>query len=243
MKFGNELIPKNSSNSWDLRYYPEIHHNLVVFLIITHLHLQGKINDKKMQAMFSSLKKGTLLRKVNTYHCKINNRWYNDEGMFSILCEVYNEVCIRKDLDIEVVLKYLNKFLNANRNYCINYIYIEFILPLFNNLSDPKNVKLLKTFELKKFNVNYVSYEEADKRGDLSFGYCCADCDGCLGEYKRSRYEYNYSRPSNIKEMKQYFVDELNSLKTKGYEKAPYQLNADTSPSGWGDFKKKINVK
>jgi hypothetical protein len=227
MKFGNELIPKNSSNSWNYLYYPEIEHKLVVFLIITHLHLQNKINDKKMQALFLSLKKGTLIRKVNTYHCKINNKWYNDEGMFGILCEVYNEVCIRKDLDIEIVLKYLNKFLNANRNYCINYIYTEFILPLFNDLSSKKNVSLLKSFEVKNFNVNYVSYEEASMYGDLSFGYCCSDCDGCLGEYKRNRYEYNYNNPSNIKQMKQYFIDELNSFKTKDYMKSPYQLNVD----------------
>ena len=179
MKFGNELIPKSSNDdNWRLIYYTEIEHKLVVFLIITHLHLQGKINDAKMKAMFSSLKKGTLLRKVNTHHCKINNRWYSDEGIFGILCKAYNEVCVRKDLDIEVVLKYLNKFLNANRNYCINYIYIEFILPLFNNLSNERNVKLLKTFELKTFNVNYVSYEEADRAGSLDSGYCCSDCDG-----------------------------------------------------------------
>ena len=169
MKFKNELIPKNSSNTWRSIYSPNTSRKLVVFLIITHLHIQSKINDEKMKAMFKSLKNETLLRKVNTHHCKINNRWYNDEEMFTILCEVYNEVCVRKDLDIETVLKYLNKFLNGNRNYCINYIYIEFILPLFNNLSDPKNVKLLKTFELKTFNVNYISYEEADERGDLSF--------------------------------------------------------------------------
>lgn len=233
MKFGNELIPITNSNGRGLRYYPEIPQNLVVFLIIVHLHLQGKINDKKMKAMFYSLKKGTLLRKINTHYCKINNKWYQDEGMFSILCEAYNEVCVRKDLDIEVVLKYLNKFLNANRNYCINYIYIEFILPLFNNLSDPKNIKLLKTFELKNFNINYVSYEEADRRGDLSFGYCCEDCDGCLGEYKRHRYNYDYNKPSNIKEMKQHFINELNSLKTKDYKRSPYQLNADTTRSWW----------
>lgn len=233
MKFKNELIPKNSSNTWRSIYSPNTSRKLVVFLIITHLHIQSKINDEKMKAMFKSLKNETLLRKVNTHHCKINNKWYNDEEMFTILCEVYNEVCVRKDLDIETVLKYLNKFLNGNRNYCINYIYIEFILPLFSNLSDPKNVKLLKTFEVKTFNVNYISYEEADERGDLSFGYCCEDCDGCLGEYKRSRYEYNYNRPSNIKQMKQYFIDELNSLKTKDYKKSPYQLNVETTNFWW----------
>jgi hypothetical protein len=233
MKFGNELIPKDESTTWYSCFYPNIDSKLVVFLIITHLHLQGKINDDKMKAMFLGLKKGTLLRNVNTYHCKINDTWYNDESMFTILCNVYNDVCIRKDLDIEVVLTYLNKFLNANRNYCINYIYIEFIVPLFNNLSDEKNVKLLKTFELKGFNVNYISYEEADRRGDLENGYCCSDCDGCLGEYKRSRYSYYYNTPSGVGEMKQCFINYLNSLKTKGYEKAPFQLSTETTNSAW----------
>lgn len=234
MKFGNELIPKEAPG-WNYNpvYYPDINSKLVLFLIITHLHLQNKINDAKMKAMFSSLKKGTLQRKVNTYHCKINDKWYNDEGMFGILCEAYNEVCVRKDLDIETVLTYLNKFLNANRNYCINYIYIEFIVPLFSNLGDEKSVKLLKTFELKNFNVNYVSYEEADRNGYLSSGYCCSDCDGCLGEYKRSRYNYRYNQPSNIKEMKQYFIDYLNSLKTKDYKKSPYQLDVNTTSPWW----------
>lgn len=226
MKFGNELIPNNISTH-RLRYWGVLPKKLVVFLIITHLHVQGKINDEKLKAMFKSLKNGTLIREINTYHCKINNKWYDSEDMFTILCEVYNEVCIRKDLDIEVVLKYLNKFLNANRNYCINYIYIEFLLPLFNNLCDSKNVKLLKTFELKDFNVNYISYEDADRSGSLSSGYCCEDCSGCLEEYKRIRYEYNYNRPSDIKEMKQYFIDALNKLKTKNYKKSPFQLDSE----------------
>jgi hypothetical protein len=237
MKFGSELIPTSSGQHIysDMMYYSKIDHKLTLFLIITHLHLQNKINDAKMKSMFKSLKAGTLIRKINTYHCKINNRWYNDESMFNVLCHVYEDICIRKDLDIEVVLKYLNKFLNANRNYCINYIYLEFILPLFGNLEDTNNVKLLKTFELKSFNVNYVSYEEADMRGDLSFGYCCSDCSGCLGEYKRNQYQYRYNKPSNIKQMKQYFINELNSLKTKNYKKSPYQLSSETESNCFWD--------
>lgn len=227
MKFGNELIPRE--NNWN----SYISNKAVLFLIITHLHIQNKINDARMRAMFLSLKKDTLIRRVGTYHCKINDRWYSDEGMYDILLEVYNDICVRRDLDIEIVLTYLNKFLNANRNYCINYIYIEFIVPLFNNLDYYKNVQLLKTFELKNFNVNYVSYEDADRNGDLSDGYCCSDCDGCYSEYKRSRYNYRYNMPSNIKQMKQYFIDELNSLKTKGYEKAPYQLSTETTSNCW----------
>ena len=173
--------------------------------------------------MIKSLRKDTLIRKINTYHCTINDKWYNGEGTFGIFCEAYEDVCKRTDLSIEEFLPYLQLYTNKNRNYCLNFIFYEYIEPLLNNIKGYYEPRILRSFNLKHLEDTVLTYEEADRKYQLGSGYCCEDCDGDYTQYKKNRYHYNYEI-YNIKKAAKLFIDELNSLKTGRSQLAPIQL-------------------
>jgi hypothetical protein len=200
----------------------------VTILLLSFLHKQGTINDARLKAMFKSLKEGTLLRHINTYHCPINNSWYNGENIFNILLEAYLERAVpqaNREMSVEVFLSYLQKYYNANKNYCVDVLTSDFILPLLEkSISDTRVEDVLKDWGVITKGFNYENYEDSWR---LSDGYCCSDCDGCLGEYKRSRWrnhiedEYKSFVQSLAKTMKTYKKhdknphDYLDSLKSE----------------------------
>ncbi len=223
----HEIIPKDGSTDyWSSYYYTnsDISNEMICLVIIVNLHLQGKINDHKRNSMIRSLRNGTLLRKVNTHHCTINNKWYNDEGIFSVLCDAYRDVCKRQDLTVREFLPYIKLYTSKNWNYSLNFIFYEFISPLLDNLNIDRNVKMLRKFNIKDLETKVLTYEEADRKGGLGRGYCCEDCDGCYTQYKRSRYEYNYDK-YNKKEVADLFINYLNSLKVGRWKLNPQQLS------------------
>jgi hypothetical protein len=216
MVIPHTLIP--SLSNWRYDYaFKEVR----FILIIINLHLQKVINDKKLAAMLKSLRDKKLDRRIRTYHCKITDSWYNDKDMSEILLTAYYKKCTPKDIDIETFLKYLNKYTNLNRNFNINWIYINLVKPCIEN-------EWLETFNsLKIPNAHTISYEEADRKYDLDSGYCCSDCDGCRGEYKRSRYRYHYAMNSTDikKKVKEYFF----SIKTEAKYHNPIEMMKSTS--------------
>lgn len=195
--------------------------------MIAHFHIQEKIGHKRLVAMVNSLRAGTLLRKIGTYHCHINDKWYNDEGTFTIFKESYNDECQRRDLTIDEFLPYLRLYHGKNKNYCLNGIYYDYIQPLLRNLSSAENVKMLRKFTIKDLEECTLTYEEADRKYSLGSGYCCEDCDGCYSQYKRSRYHYNYEK-YNVKNASELFIKHLNSLKVGSWQKAPFQLKPES---------------
>lgn len=102
--------------------------------MIIFMHYHGRISDSKMQGMFKGLRlnftgytpfsdfgkknyfpnyntKNTkpLLRRVNTYHNTINDRWYNDEAMYIILQDTFYEAVItNKEMDMKTFMVYVN---------------------------------------------------------------------------------------------------------------------------------------
>lgn len=233
----HEIIPRETSGSWNRSYYIKgnLLHNSVMLVLIANLHIQKKINDKKRNAMFASLREDKLIRKIGTYHCTINDRWYNDESTFSIFCEAYEDKCVRKDLTVEEFLPYLNLYLGKPRNYCLNYIFYEYIKPLLDNIGNQDNVRLLRKFNIKDLQDTVLSYEEANHKYDLGLGYCCEDCDGCFTRYKQDAYHFNYER-HDVEKAAKLFIDYLNSLKVGRWKLAPIQLEYKKSHSsnyGW----------
>ena len=217
-----QLIPQVDTRS---RYYYNtynIEKEVTAFLVIVHLHIQKKINDARFKAMLRSLREGTLLRRVNTYHCPINDKWYNDEPMLTILLEVYNDSAFPKhNISLEVFLKYLNLYLGKNKNFCIDWIYFSIVKPLIDGL-EYHGYKQLRSFGLQGIDEAILSYEEADRRYDLSSGYCCDDCSGCYSQYKKNQYEYYYAR--NQKEnAEKLFKAYLLSQKTESSKRNPLE--------------------
>lgn len=201
------IIPKEIINE---TYYLISREDTAV-LILINLHVNGLINDERLNSLFKQYRDKTLIRQINTYHCKINNQWYSCTNTFEVYQDCY-ELCKKIDFDLELCLKYFNLLLNTNRNYCIDHLYFIYVEPLIRAASSDDRYDLLD--KLNIFNDEIMSYEKFSETWQATSGYCCSDCDGCLGEYKRSRYR-NYIG-YNIKEKYETKAKRiLNSMKTK----------------------------
>ncbi len=156
------------------------------------LYKYNLISEAKRNGMLSSLRKKTLTTYKNTYHCTINDEWYNNEPFIDIL----DDVIIRAKLDdpyitMEEMLIYMNNYFSANKNYCLNKIYGLFIYPVIQNINTEYMNKALVSLGINSATTNddYDDYE--------CHGYCCDDCDGDYDEYKRSQYDYRIIQDNN----------------------------------------------
>ena len=178
-----------------------------IFLVIIFLHYNNVINRKKLISMFRQLREDKLLRKVNTYHCKINNKWYDNEGMYTILVEAWEDsVKTKSIMDFETFIGYINLLLNKNRNYCIDYINNQFIQPYINRYKGGSEYEYKSKIAFESMlgnisSVNFVTYDNY-----LVDGYCCEDCDGDYGRYKENQYNY-YVRGRNAEAIQKAFKD------------------------------------
>jgi len=186
--------------------------NDIAILAIFHLYHNKSINDDRFKAYCKQYKNDTIIRRVNTYHCEINDKWYNDTSTFEPILESYSEKCGNLELSTDDILKYLNKLLNMNKNFCIDHLYYKYYKPVI-DYTLPNNIP-------SDNDLGLPSYEELDNRDILSNGYCCKDCDGCLGEYKRSQYLHYIGYDWKDK-MKKNIKDKLNSMKTISAVKNP----------------------
>lgn len=216
--------------SFTKQYYGTFGHENVIFLIIVQLHMNGLINDKKLQSMFRGLNNNTLLRRINTYHCKINDRWYDHEGMFTVLTDVYEDLIEKyklfpQDIPMEVVINYVQKMLNKPKNYCIDWIIRGYVVPLINMVEhDDYHMEysykhLLAFGDEILMGTNFVSYNNFSPSG-----YCCDDCDGCYSAYKRGQYEILYMRKFT-RDIRKMFKNEFNKLRDKSYLRNPIPCN------------------
>jgi hypothetical protein len=219
MKIPHLILTYNSSHNEQARWkQTATERENDIILLLSFLHFYKKINDDRLKSMFRALKSGTLLRKINTHHCKINDTWYNDESMYFILMECYLDLCPKEDMPLEVFLKYLNLYLNKNRNFCIDAVYFQFIEPFIETVENYPSDKIIKSFDVGE--IGAVNFEEVDNNNSLDGGYCCEDCDGCYERYKQSRYEYYY-RDNIKKDLKAKFKSILLNQKTSSCYKNP----------------------
>lgn len=177
-------------------------------LLLTMIYKAQLMTIDKLKGMLKSLKAGTLLGYKTNYNAKkINGIWYNEEDMINILDDITPKLA---SVTIEDLIKVINLYMNVPRNYCIDYIYSEYFKPLLSYFEPKYN--LLKEI----IGDEYLTYEEAERRYYLDDGYCCYDCDGCLGEYKRRRYEYRYKQDKEkIKSMVIKYLTDLKNPTTK----------------------------
>ncbi len=216
MKISTELI------GFDTYSYDNLDGKTIAFLLIIFLHKHNHISREKMMAMFKGLHDDTLLKKRNTHHCKINDKWYSDEGMLSILKDAFKDKMfpmntqIPYQMDLEEVIKYANLYLNKTRNYCIDFIQDKIVVPFVDayshyNYNYNYMQRKLSTFGIPKGEARIVSYEDY-----YLTGYCCEDCDGDYEAAKSLSYECNVVS-SNARAYKKAFTDYLHSQK-KTYE-------------------------
>jgi hypothetical protein len=102
--------------------------------------------------------------------------------MKNIYLDIYDDIP-RKDLTLEQVLPYINLLLNKNKNYCIDFIYKQFVEPIANSIYYSYKTDLIESFKLFKIDETSFYIE------GLGDGYCCEDCDGSYTEYKGNKYQ------------------------------------------------------
>lgn len=192
-------------NPYESVYYTlDIDDKDLSIILLCLMYHNGLLTRKQISKYFLKYTDGSVLsRKINTYHSKISNKWYNDVSFTYILFDTCMNHCTDTEVSIPRMIEILNIGFNKNHNWCLNYLTFNILHRIIGYAYDNDNYTILKWFKL---NLNLVSYEEADEHYDLSCGYCCSDCDGCLGEYKRSRYRMYYKNDD-----KSVIIQKLNS--------------------------------
>lgn len=182
-----------------------------MFVLLSLLHINGFINNASLHSNFKNLRNGKMLRRINTFHSRINNKWYNDDSVTDIYESILEDMIdlknpkarlnfertnklrqlsglvprkFKTELTFEETLKYLNFYLNKNRNYCIDYFFHEFIKP--NILRFEYNKTLNNMFN---YNFNYI--EDEEKRSH-DWEYCCEYCCGPYESWLDNRSVINY---------------------------------------------------
>ena len=171
-----------------------LEHEDTVFLISVFMFHNGVINRAKFLAILKQLREKTFLRKVKTYHSKINDRWYDHEGTYTTMKDVWDDSkvfnkIVKKSISMDEFLGYVNLLLNTPKNYCIDYTYEHFIMPHIvaygNNSYGNRCLQILQNMT-GVFTGSVVSYDRFEPSG-----YCCEDHDGDYRSYKSNQYESN----------------------------------------------------
>ena len=219
--FGNARIPIRILNS------NHVSDESKLFILLVVFHRNKLISDHSLKDLLGNLKAGKLNRRVGTFHCKLNNVWYNDESILNIYIDVLSNVRGETDIPMKDFLQYVNRYLNKPRNYCIDFIIGNYIIPFVNsyamnhyNCSDYERDEVIRFMRL--FNIsstltteNYVSYDKFQ-----TTGYCCYDCDGSYKQYKRSQYN-TYIWDNVRKDIKAEFKKYFDGIRDESYLKNP----------------------
>jgi len=178
-------------------------------LIIIHLFEHNLINYKSFNAYIKKYKDGTISKSKNTYHCKVNDKWYNFESMSNIYLELYSYRNLPKNnIPIEKFIEYIMLVLNKKRNYCIDYIFFEFYKPIIDSINSRNKynleikVSILNSFRLKnELIISEPSYS----------GWCCDDCSGDFDIYVENQYENRFIEC--FKQYIKYSINDFTNLK------------------------------
>lgn len=191
--FGGLRIPTDIANNRNLEW------EIRAFMYIVSFKESGLISRVSALALFRNLREGKLLRKVNTYHCPINEKWYNDDFILNVYEDVYHTNKIVSCVDMRDVVAYANLYYNLPVAQCFKWLLDELISPFIENLMVDK----LKEFG---FDTPTTTYEPFDTF--RTSGYCCSDCDGCFEDYKT--WKYNHYVADQTKE---YYWEVIRNLK------------------------------
>lgn len=205
--------------------------NKTLFLIILFLYHNKVINRQRFLALSKQIKENKMDRRVNTFHCTINDKWYNDETILYIYLDVFSNKKISKlDIPFEEALPILQLHTGKNKNYTIDWFFYEFIQPIIekyeqsghyfsvNEWGIEQSLQMMQTFGVD-FNKSNMKPFHQWKDGNVS-GYCCEDCDGDYESYASNQYAC-YVVNNNKKTLREDFSVALNRFKDPSYLKNP----------------------
>lgn len=96
------------------------------------------------------------------------------------------------------MVNYVNLAFNKSKKWSIRYVTRNLLVPTLKYYLNANMPDKVNDFcNSLGYEHLIVTYEEAQSKYDLSPGYCCEDCDGCLQRYKYDNYIRNYYLPNN----------------------------------------------
>lgn len=129
-----------NTEQWTKKFEYSFNIEYFILLILATLHYEEKITDAKLKGQFQALRKGTLQKKKRTYHCTLNDRWYNNETAHDIFSEVCEDMRPKK-IPFKKFLEYIQLFEGANYNYALNVFGSKYLYPIFNSWDPEYHVK------------------------------------------------------------------------------------------------------
>jgi hypothetical protein len=205
--------------------------NKTLLLIILFLYHNGKINKARFLALSKQIKENKMDRRVNTFHCTINDKWYNDESILNIYLDVFYSYKQIGDIEFNDALPILQLHTGKNKNYTIDWFFYEFIEPIIEHYESSAHyysvdetgvntsLRMMNTFGILFTKSNMKSIDDW-KYYNGGSGYCCEEHDGDYDEYCASQY-VSYVVNNNKKTLREDFSVALNSLKDPSYLKNP----------------------
>lgn len=217
--------------------------NKTLLLIISFLYHAEVINRARFLALSKQIKENKMDRRVNTFHCTINDKWYNDERTLDIYLDVFNYpnkiVDAGKarrynlswnDIDFKDFLPILMLHTGKNKNFTIDWFFYEFIQPILekyeqsghyfsvNECGIEQSLQMMQTFGIYFTKSNMKPFHQW--KDNNVCGYCCEDCDGDYESYASNQYA-SYVVNNNKKTLREDFSIALNRFKDPSYLKNP----------------------
>jgi hypothetical protein len=244
MKISPKLITdfRDVYNNYSFTNFGHSENNRTLLLIISFLYHSEKINRARFLALSKQIKENKMDRRVNTFHCTINDKWYTDERTLNIYLDVfYNPNAdtmvsavkgkiLWHDVDFKDILPILMLHTGKNKNFTIDWLFYEFIQPILekyeqsghyfsvNEWGIQQSLQMMQTFGIDFTKSNMKPFHQW-KDGNVS-GYCCEDCDGEYESYASNQYAC-YVVSNNKKTLREDFSIALNRFKDPSYLKNP----------------------
>lgn len=190
--------------------------NNKLFFYVSLLHANKLINDDSLNALFGQLRNDKLSRQIKTFHSKINNQWYDCEHTTNIYFDILEskldhrymskeellklkrvnklrkidnlpEKQTKTFLTLDETLKYLNKYLNKNKNFCIDHLFYDIIKNILEKHTIEYNVQTMSFLLDMDVKILVNRYEDNSSEYD----YCCEYCCGEYDDWINSRHSSN----------------------------------------------------
>ena len=155
--------------SWDRSLW-YLEDEVVILLILSGLYERNIITLDKLKGQLKSLKEGKLQQYKRTYHCTINDKWYNDEPAREIFKELYTNYKL-EHISIIKLIEVIQLYLNKNYNYCIDFIISNIFPRVLNSFSNSQGEVSFDNF----IDVQIVDFPSIKIKGYKSKCYECGN--------------------------------------------------------------------
>lgn len=139
----------------------------ILYVLAIYYH-NGLISEAKYKGQLKSLRDGNLQKFKGTYHCELNDRWYEHESARSVFEQVLDDInyeYITADKLIATIMLYLNK----NYNFAVNIFFDQYLRPMIDRWA--KGYWSSNNFSY----ANSLNLDLDIERVRES-GYCCWEC-------------------------------------------------------------------